>query len=78
MIYAPKREVVEIWPMRVGKKVRTFRCGGNCSLLQPSVRASGALQKQHLDGSLAALTTCFLLNGTTGELWDIAERLLAQ
>lgn len=71
VIYAPKREVVQVWPMRVGKKVRTFRCGSNCALLQPSERAEVPTDRQED----APLTTCYLLNGTTGELWDIADRL---
>jgi hypothetical protein len=73
VIYAPKREVVEVWPMRVGKKVRTFRCGSNCALLQPSPRAE--VPKRGSDDGIAPLTTCYLLNGSTGEIWDVADRL---
>lgn len=34
VLYAPKREALEIWPPRYGRKLRTFRCSQHCKLFQ--------------------------------------------
>lgn len=70
LIYAPRREVLEIWPARSGKCLRTFKCGSNSALLAPPVQdkaASGCAQDRD----------CFVLNGTTGQLFSVSQRLQA-
>ena len=75
VIYAPKREVVEVWPMRVGKKARTFRCGSNCALLQQGVVVGSSTRAANGNPHGRSLATCYVFNGTSGELFNLANRL---
>jgi Rab3 GTPase-activating protein regulatory subunit N-terminus len=74
LIYAPRREVLEVWPARSGKCLRTFRCGNNCALMCPDMGSATSR------GSFAPppAQDCLVLNGTTGQLFSMAERLAVQ
>ena len=71
LIYAPRREVLEVWPARTGKCLRTFKCGSNCALMCPLAPRDAALGGQHPE----AVQDCFVLHGETGQLFSMAERL---
>ena len=79
VIYAPRREVVELWPMRIGRRARSYRCGSNCALLQPGVMVGqpsrSVSSTSHNRSSVRSLATCYVLNGTSGELFNLADRL---
>jgi hypothetical protein len=78
LIYAPRREVLEVWPARSGKCLRTFKCGSNCALMCPILGASG--QDYCSEGLVSAQKAekwqdCFVLNGSTGHLFSMTARL---
>ena len=74
LIYAPRREVLEIWPARSSNVLRTFNCGGNSSLMSaPGVRKDGGENVYAESGK--RWQDCFVLNGTSGQLFSVAARL---
>lgn len=75
LIYAPRREVLEVWPPRSGRCVRTFKCGSNCALMAPPHTVPAAQHGQGVE--LTDAQDCFVLNGTTGELFSMRARLLS-
>jgi Rab3 GTPase-activating protein regulatory subunit N-terminus len=70
LIYAPRREVLEVWPARSGKSLRTYKCGSNCVLMSPAVTSASFVGE-------APVQDCFVLSGATGQLFSVAERLAA-
>ena len=74
LIYAPRREVLEIWPPRSGRCLRTFKCGSNCALMSPPPVVYAGQHERHPE--LAAAQDCYVLNGSTGELFSMRSRLL--
>ena len=70
VICAPKRGVVELWPLRQGRRLRSISCGGNCRLLaaDPALSAEAG----HCDW----VRDCLLLDFDTGVVTAVAPALL--
>lgn len=68
-IYAPRRELLEVWPPRAGRSVQRFRCSGSCRLLQRDGQVAGA-------ADAAASLDCALLDVDSGKLHSLLNRCL--
>jgi len=73
VIYAPKRGVLELWPLRQGRRLRSMTCSGNCRLLpaDPPLSTEAAPQQQ-----CAWARDCVLLDFDTGKVTAVAPALL--
>ena len=75
VVYAPKRGVVELWPLRQGKRLRSLSCGGSCRLLSadPPMSAEPGLQQQ-----CAWARDCLLLDSVSGSVTALASSFIKQ
>ena len=73
VIYAPKRGVLELWPVRQGRRLRSMTCGGNCRLVaaDPPLSTEAVPQQQ-----CAWARDCVLLDFDTGSVTAVAPALL--
>lgn len=73
VIYAPKRGVLELWPLRQGRRLCSMTCSGNCRLLaaDPPLSTEAIPQQQ-----CAWARDCVLLDFDTGTVTAVAPALL--
>ncbi|GMH37187.1 hypothetical protein BSKO_05060 [Bryopsis sp. KO-2023] len=68
-IYAPRREVLEVWPVRCGPRKASFQVSSiNAQLL-------GTIPPMALDQGVHWDVDCCLLELDSGEIWSVSERI---
>jgi hypothetical protein len=83
VLYAPKREVVEVWLPGSDTRLAALPVPGTCRLLpcQPAFGLAQALgqqqQQQQQQERVERQHAVHVLECGTGEVWDVGERLVA-
>lgn len=77
VMYATKQGMLEIWPPRVGKQIRSFRCGTTCRLVRvanlPGTREDrNRKHNMRQDVELNVETDCVLLDLSCGMMTRVS------